>query len=75
MKKKQYIAPEAEKILLKLTDPVLVVDDLFTGSAGEENHSGWGGAKENDDFEEAEENSDLGLAPTNPNIWGDDEEE
>lgn len=75
MKKKQYIVPETEKILLKLTDPVLVVGDLFTGSASEENHSGWGGAKENDDFEEVEENSDLGLAPTNPNIWGDDEEE
>lgn len=73
MKKKQYIAPETEKILLKLTDPVLVIGDIFTGSAGEENHSGWGGAKENDTFEE-EENSDLGLSPTNPNLWGSDED-
>ena len=75
MKKKQYIAPETEQILLKLTDPVLVVGDLFTGSAGEDSQDWWVNGKENDNFEEVEENSDLGLAPTNPNIWGDDEEE
>jgi len=65
--KKFYIVPQTSLLHLN-------AERLLT-RASEPEWSGFIGAKENDNFEEVEENSDLGLAPTNPNIWGDDEEE
>ena len=49
MKKMQYIVPQTEVVVLRLSAP-LTLDDLFTESQEEENKDPWIGAKENDGF-------------------------
>ena len=46
MNKKIYIQPETETIILRLSNPVLVVGDLDWGSSDENSDLGWAGAKE-----------------------------
>ena len=70
MKKNQYIAPKTSIVLLNISDPVLEVGDLFDGSAGEDSHEGWFGAKENAFFDDDEQSID---APRNNSVWEEDE--
>ena len=49
MKKIQYIAPQTEVVVLRLSAP-LTLDDLFTESQEEESKDPWVGAKENGGF-------------------------
>ena len=65
MEKNQYIVPQIDSIIVN-------VEQLMTNNS-EPEWSGWIGGKESGEFEE-EENSDLGLSPTNPNLWGSDED-
>ena len=75
MKKMDYITPETEVIALRLSDSVLEVGDLFTGSAGEDSHEWWVGGKEGGDFEEeALGSSDIQYDGPNNNLWNDDED-
>lgn len=64
--KKYYIVPQTRTLPFN-------AERLLT-RASEPEWTGWMGGKTNDDFEEVEENGDLGLTPTNPDIWGSDEE-
>ena len=50
MKKQYYISPDTQVVKLNISDPVLVVGDLFEGSSEEESHDWWVGAKENGGF-------------------------
>lgn len=66
--KKQYIVPKAETVKVRLNSSVLGPDNYGNwskGAAGE-----FADAKENDtEFED-----ESLINPTQPNIWGDEEE-
>lgn len=50
--KKRYIEPQTAVVLLKLSEPYMVLDDVIGGGSnpGEGNGTGWAGAKENGGF-------------------------
>lgn len=69
--KKQYVVPQAEIVNVGLHNSVLNPDGFGNwskGAAGDDD--GYADAKENNtEFEE-----ESLINPTQPNIWGDDEE-
>ena len=68
--KKQYITPETSTVYVNLCSTVLdqgVFGDWSKGAAGGDD-TGFGDAKENTLVEEEE------VLPTQPNLWGDEED-
>lgn len=64
MKKMLYNRPETVVVMLRLSSPI-TLDDLFTGSQGEESKDPYAGAKETGaDFDEEQ-------TYTSPNLWDD----
>ena len=69
MNRKEYVCPLTEIVRVRVSEPVLVLTDLFTGSNKEDSHESWFGAKETGGDEGGLWGDDNGS------LWDDDLDE
>lgn len=69
MKKQKYIEPETVFVKLRTAEPVLLIGDLFTGSAKEDSKDSWVGGKSNELWED--DNEENAFMPDSKSLWDD----